>query len=75
MGGDDFGHYARKLGVPGFLFRLGSVEAGRWEASLRPDATPLPSLHSSRYAPDPAPTLEIGVGAMSRLALALLARP
>jgi hippurate hydrolase len=75
MGGEDFGRYARKLGVPGFQFRLGSVEAGRWEASLRPDATPLPSLHSSRYTPDPAPTLETGVGAMSRLALALLARP
>ncbi len=75
MGGEDFGRYGRKLGVPSFQFRLGSVEAGRWEASLRPDATPLPSLHSSRYQPDPVPTLETGVGAMSRLALALLARP
>ena len=75
MGGEDFGRYARKLGVPGFLFRLGSVEAGQWEASLRPGAAPLPSLHSSRYAPDPAPTLETGVAAMSRLALALLQRP
>jgi hippurate hydrolase len=74
MGGEDFGRYARKLGVPGFLFRLGSVEAGRWEESLRPDGTPLPSLHSSRYAPDPVPTLETGIGAMSRLALALLGR-
>ena len=75
MTGEDFGRYARKLGVPGFLFRLGSVEVGQWEASLRPGATPLPSLHSSRYAPDPAPTLETGVAAMSRLALALLRRP
>jgi hippurate hydrolase len=75
MGGEDFGRYARKLGIPAFMFRLGSVDTAKWEASLRPDAPPLPSLHSSRYAPDPAPTLETGVGAMSRLALALLGRP
>lgn len=75
MGGEDFGRYSRNQGTPGFLFRLGSVDAAKWEASLSPNGPPLPSLHSSRYAPDPAPTLETGIGAMSRLALALLARP
>lgn len=75
MGGEDFGRYSRNLGAPAFMFRLGSVDAAAWEASLRPGATPLPSLHSSRYAPDPGPTLETGVGAMARLALALLGRP
>jgi len=32
----------------------------------------LPSLHSSRFAPLPGPTLETGVTAMSLLALDLL---
>ena len=75
MGGEDFRRYSRTLDITGFMFRLGSVESAKWEASLRPGATPLPSLHSSRYAPDPAPTLETGVGAMARLALSLLGRP
>ena len=75
MGGEDFGRYARKLGMPGFLFRLGSVEPAAYAASLKPGATTLPSLHSSLYAPDPKPTLETGIGAMARLALSLLRRP
>ena len=41
-------------------------------ASQQPGADPLPSLHSSRYAPEPRATLVTGVRALSHLALALL---
>ena len=75
MGGEDFGRYSRKLGMPAFMFRLGSVERGVYAKSLEPGAVPLPSLHSSLYAPDPEPTLETGIGAMARLALSLFRRP
>jgi hippurate hydrolase len=74
MGGEDFGRYHRAKGFPAFQFRLGSVEFARWEAAQN-GGEPLPSLHSSRYAPDPEPTISTGVGAMSRLSLALLDRP
>jgi hippurate hydrolase len=74
MGGEDFGRYHREKGFPAFMFRLGSVEPGLFEASKQ-GGEPLPSQHSSRYAPDPEPTLATGVGALSRLALALLGRP
>jgi len=73
MGGEDFGRYARALGVPGLQFRLGSVEQEQWEAAQAPGATPLPSLHSPRYAPDPAPTIRTGIATLGRLALSLLA--
>jgi hippurate hydrolase len=73
MIGEDFGRYAPAAGVPGFMFRLGSVAEGAIAASRRPGAAPLPSLHSSRYAPLPAPTLATGVRAMTHLVLGLLA--
>jgi hippurate hydrolase len=72
MGGEDFGRFPKHLGVPGFIFWLGSVEKKRYEASLRPDGPPLPSLHSARYHPDPDPTIRTGVKCMSSLALSLL---
>ena len=75
MGGEDFGRYHRSQGFPAFMFRLGVVEASRWQQSQEPGSEPLPSLHSSRFAPDPAPSLETGVQATARLALALLGGP
>lgn len=72
MGGEDFGRYARTIGVPGLLYRLGSVPRERYEAARRPGGPPLPSLHSSRYAPDAEPTLRNGVQSMSALAIAIL---
>ncbi len=74
LGGEDFGRYARSLEVPGFMFRLGTVDPEIYAASKRPNGPPLPSLHSSKFAPLPAPTLETGVRAMGHLALALLER-
>ena len=72
MGGEDFGRYAPAAGVPGVMFRLGSVDPAAFAASRRPGASPLPGLHSSRYAPAARPTLATGVRALTHLVLALL---
>jgi len=72
MGGEDFSRYPKTLGVPGLIFWLGSVPKDRYEASLKPGGEPLPSVHSSKYYPDPAPTIQTGVKSMTSLALSLL---
>jgi hippurate hydrolase len=74
MTGEDFGRYTRAAGFPTFLYRLGSVNPERWKASGE-GGDLLPSLHSSRYAPDAEPTLRTGIRSMSRLALSLLGPP
>ena len=73
MGGEDFGLYGRTpQKVPVCMFWLGAVAPQKMEASRKPGAPPLPSLHSSRYAPDPEPTLKTGVKALTAIALELL---
>jgi hippurate hydrolase len=74
MGGEDFGRYARVLEVPGILFRLGSVDPKKIRDSKKVGGPPLPSLHSSHYAPVPKLTLRTGIAAMSQLVLELLDR-
>jgi hippurate hydrolase len=73
MGGEDFGRYARALGVPGLLFRIGTVSDGAIAASAASGGAPLPSLHSSRFAPLAEPTLRTGIRATGNLLLALFA--
>lgn len=73
MGGEDFGLYGRTpQKVPICLFWLGAVAPEKMEASRKPGGPRLPSLHSSRYAPDPEPTLKTGVKALTSIALELL---
>jgi hippurate hydrolase len=72
MGAEDFGRYGTHLKVPSLMFWLGSVPRTRYEASLTPGGEPLPSAHSSKYYPDPEPTIATGVKCMTHLALALL---
>ncbi len=72
MGGEDFGRYPKQLGVPGFLFWLGSIKRETYDASLEPGAAPLPAMHSPGYHPDPLPTITTGVRAMSLAALGVL---
>lgn len=72
MGAEDFGEFATG-GVPIFLFRLGTIEVKRLK-EFRDSGTALPSLHSSRYYPDPEPTLRTGVRA-SAAALRELMKP
>lgn len=72
MGGEDFGRYSRVLGVPGMLYRLGTVAPERFEQAKQPGGEPLPSLHSSRFAPLPEPTLRTGIRTLSLFVLELL---
>jgi hippurate hydrolase len=75
MGGEDFSRYGRTEDrIPGFMLRLGTVPQSLYDAAQRGE-TSLPSLHSPRFAPDPVPTLETGVKAMTAITLDLLAAP
>ncbi len=70
MGAEDFGLFGEG-GVPTFMFRLGTVPAGRLaEIAARGDS--LPSLHSPLYYPDPAPSIRTGVDAMTAAVVGLL---
>jgi len=72
MGGEDFGRYAASAKVPGYMFRLGSINRARWEAAQKPGAEPLPSLHTSHYAPLSETSIRTGVTAMTSALLELL---
>ena len=73
MGGEDFSEYGR-AGVPAVQFEIGAVEPGRYEESRR-NGTPLPSLHSSQFAPDRQATIRMGVSSLTVAALELLGKP
>ncbi len=72
MGGEDFSRFSMATKNPGFIFWLGSVRRDIFEASQDPEGTPLPSLHSSKYFPDPEPSIRTGVNCMTSLTLSLL---
>ena len=74
-GGEDFGRFARTLGVPGLQYRIGTIPRERWEASRKPGAPPLPSLHSPLYYPEPGPSVRLGMESMANLAISLLQEP
>ena len=74
MGGEDFSEFGRTVEkVPICLFWLGAVDPAKVAESER-TGTPLPSLHSSKFAPVPEPTIKTGIAAMSAAALDLLAK-
>jgi amidohydrolase len=75
MGGEDFGRFAKHLGVPGLQYRLGTQAPEKYEASLKPGADPLPSLHSPLFHPVAEPTVRLAVESMANLALSLLQAP
>jgi hippurate hydrolase len=75
MGGEDFSEFGRTVDkVPLCLIRLGAVAPDKVAESQRTGVA-LPSLHSSRFAPVPAPTIRTGVTAMTAAVLDLLAKP
>jgi amidohydrolase len=74
MTAEDFGRFGRQLKIPSLLIRLGANSAATLQASRRPGASPLPTLHSSRFAPDAPLTLRTGVRAFVALVIALLPR-
>jgi amidohydrolase len=73
MGGEDFSRYGLDTGVPIFLFWLGAVDPARYREAQEKGLA-LPSLHSSKFAPLPEPTLRTGVTAMTTAALKLLGK-
>ncbi len=75
MGAEDFAHFGRfRAGTKACMFRLGSVSADKMAASKQSGAMPLSSVHSARYAPDPAPTITTGVRGMAAAVMDLLPR-
>ncbi|WP_448547753.1 M20 metallopeptidase family protein [Thalassotalea fusca] len=71
MAGEDFGLYGRTPeNVPITIFWLGGVAADTYEQSQK-SGTPLPSLHSSKFAPDYKVALPTGIRAMTKTAMDL----
>jgi hippurate hydrolase len=74
MGAEDFTYYGRE-GIPAFLFNLGTVAPERIAASAAPGGPPLPSLHSSRFAPESGAAIRTGVRAALAAVIDLLGPP
>ncbi len=73
MSGDDFSQYGR-AGVPALQFEIGAVDPGRYAESQK-NGTPLPSLHSSQFAPDRVATIRMGASSLTVAAMELLGKP
>jgi hippurate hydrolase len=71
MVSEDFGEFGKAAGIPSVMLRLGTVEPGRFKAAQEA-GTPLPSLHSSGYAPSVEPTLRTGTLVLTLSALEVL---
>ena len=73
MGGEDFSEYSLPdHSIPAVDFHVGAVSPERIATSKKPGAPPLPSLHSSKFAPVPEPTIRTGLIAMTSAVLDLM---
>jgi hippurate hydrolase len=70
MGAEDFSLYSEG-NVPICMFWLGTIEQERLEAA-RAKGEDLPALHSSKYHPDPGPSIATGIRAMTAAVVKLL---
>jgi amidohydrolase len=72
MASEDFGLFGLEgRQIPVFMFRLGAVDPQKMAESLK-SGKPLPSLHSSLFAPLPGPSIRTGVVAMTSAVLDLM---
>lgn len=72
MASEDFGQFGLAgHQIPTLMFRLGATPAEKLAESRR-TGTPVPSLHSSRFAPLPEPTIRTGILCMTAAVLDLL---
>lgn len=72
MASEDFGRFGLEgHQIPTFMFWLGAV-APEKVAESKKTRTPLPSLHSSLFAPLPEPTIRTGVKSMTSAVLELM---
>jgi hippurate hydrolase len=72
MGGEDFAEYSLPdHSIPACDFHIGAVEPAKIAESKKTGAA-LPSLHSSKFAPIPEPTIRIGIIGMTSAVLELM---
>jgi hippurate hydrolase len=72
MGAEDFGRFALEGNqIPAVMFWLGATAPSVLAESKR-TGRPVPSLHSSLFAPVPEPTIRTGVKAMTAAVLELM---
>src|SRR5437867_3005811 len=74
MVAEDFGEFGKAAGAPSVLLRIGAAEPSKYEAAQK-SGTPLPSLHSSGFAPDRERTIKTAATALTLSALELLGKP
>lgn len=74
MGGEDFSEYSLPdHSIPAVDFHIGAVEPAKI-AEYKQAGKELPSLHSSKFAPVPEPTIRVGIIGMTSAVLALMKR-
>jgi amidohydrolase len=72
MGGEDFSEFSLPdHSIPAFMFNVGAVDPAK-VAESQTSGAPLPSLHSSKFAPVPEPTIRTGVIGMTSAVLELM---
>jgi amidohydrolase len=71
MGSEDVGSFSLEGKIPLVYFRLGAMYPDKY-AAAKAAGKDLPGMHTSRFEPDPEPTLETGVRSMTAVAVGLL---
>ena len=72
MGGEDFSEYSLPdHSIPAVNFHFGAVDPAKIAESEQ-TGKELPSLHSSKFAPVPEPTIRVGIVAMTAAVLELM---
>jgi amidohydrolase len=74
MGGEDFSEYGLPdHSIPAVNFHFGAVDPAKI-ADYKQTGKELPSLHSSKFAPVPEPTIRTGIVAMTAAVLELMTK-
>ena len=72
MGGEDFAEYSLPdHSIPAVDFHIGAVDPEKI-AQFKTEKKELPSLHSSKFAPVPEPTIRVGIIGMTSAVLELM---
>ena len=72
MGGEDFSEYSlADHSIPAVDFHIGAVDPAKI-AEYKKEGKELPSLHSSKFAPVPEPTIRTGIIGMTTAVLELM---
>ena len=72
MGGEDFSEYSLPdHSIPAVDFHIGAVDPEKI-AQFKKEGKELPTLHSSKFAPVPEPTIRVGIIGMTSAVLELM---